>query len=260
MDSYLSTQRMHIFSDVSILIYVFDIESREVGRDLDTYSAVVSALKEHSPTAYVFGLIHKMDLIQSEHRNRLYQERSTVIRARSEGFDVETFGSSIWDQSLYKAWAGIVHKMIPNLGFIEKFLNSFAEKADAEEIVLFERSTFLMVTSQVTELGELNPNTDRIERMSSVLKTFKHSIARNTKSTPGSAGFKEFQLKTPQFNIFLIPFTDNTYLYCVVPPGEAKFNTLVLNAQLARDQIKKYLEDEARGDNGQFESSANAQD
>lgn len=258
MDSYLSTQRMHIFSDVSILIYVFDIESREVGRDLDTYGAVVSALKEHSPTAFVFGLIHKMDLIQMEHRTRLYEERSKIIRARSEGFEVETFASSIWDQSLYKAWAGIVHKMIPNLAFIEKFLQSFAEKAGAEEVVLFERSTFLMVTGHITPYGELNPNKDRFERMSSILKTFKHSIAKNTKTTPASAGFSEFQLKTPQFNIFLIPFTDNTYLYCVVPPGEAHFNILVLNAQLARDQIRKHVESESHADNGQIGNSASS--
>ena len=80
MDSYLNTQRENVFSDTQVLIYVFDIESREVDRDLDTYSAVISALKQYSSNAMVFCLVHKMDLVQSEHRERLYEEMSTRQR------------------------------------------------------------------------------------------------------------------------------------------------------------------------------------
>ena len=40
METYLASQRGNIFSDVAVLIYVFDIESREVERDLDTYNAI----------------------------------------------------------------------------------------------------------------------------------------------------------------------------------------------------------------------------
>ena len=68
METYLASQRGNIFSDVAVLIYVFDIESREVERDLDTYNAIINALKEYSPNAYVFCLVHKLDLIQAEHR------------------------------------------------------------------------------------------------------------------------------------------------------------------------------------------------
>src|SRR6202034_3494422 len=126
----------------------------------------------------VFCLVHKMDLIQAEHRQRIYEERSALIRSRSEHFRIDTFGSSIWDQSLYKAWAGIVHKLIPNLTVIERFLSAFAKKIDAEEVILFERSTFLTVTSVTSEVGELNPIYDRHERLSNIMKAFKHCAAR----------------------------------------------------------------------------------
>ena len=239
MESYLAAQRENIFSDVAVLIYVFDIESREVERDLDTYNAIIRALKDYSAGAYIFCLIHKMDLIQNEHRQRLYEERSNLILARSEGLKIETYASSIWDQSLYKAWAGIVHKMIPNLFIIERFLKSFASKIGAEEIVLFERSTFLTVTSVVTELGKENTCNDRHERVSNIMKTFKHCIVRNTKTTPASAGFIVFKLQTPQFNIFLGRFTDNTYIFVVLPPGETAYNCAVLNTMLAREAFQK---------------------
>jgi Ras-related GTP-binding protein A/B len=238
-ESYLNSQRESVFSDASVLIYVFDIESREVDRDLDTYSAVIAALKEYSPTAYVFCLVHKMDLVQHEHRERIYEERCRLIAARSEGLQLETFASSIWDQTLYKAWAGIVHKMVPNLVVIEKFLNAFAKQLHAEEIVLFERSTFLMVTSVFAAQEEENPNPDRYERISNIMKGYKHTVARNTRTTPASAGFLLFKAQTPSFNCFLARFTENTYIYLVVPPGEAAFNCAVLNTMMARDVFAK---------------------
>ncbi len=98
MDSYVLAQPSNIFSDVAVLIYVFDIESREVNRDLDTYSTIIRALHQYSPSAYVFCLIHKMDLIQNEHKEHLYLERAQLVKERSEGFDLETSASSIWDE------------------------------------------------------------------------------------------------------------------------------------------------------------------
>ena len=238
-ESYLNSQRESVFSDASVLIYVFDIESREVDRDLDTYSAVVTALKEYSPNAYIFCLVHKMDLVQHEHRERIYEERCRLIASRSEDMQLETFASSIWDQTLYKAWAGIVHKMVPNLVVIEKFLNAFAKQLHAEEIVLFERSTFLMVTSVFADQEDENPNPDRYERISNIMKSYKHTVARNTRTTPASAGFLLFKVQTPTFNCFLARFTANTYIYLVVPPGEASFNCAVLNTMMARDVFAK---------------------
>lgn len=256
MESYIGAQRENLFSSVAVLIYVFDIESREVERDLETYNAIIKALKDYSPTAYVFCLIHKMDLIQAEHRNRLYEERSTMIRSKSESLEIDTFGSSIWDQSLYKAWAGIVHKLIPNLYVIEGLLKSLGEFINAEEIVLFERSTFLTVTHTTSEIGALNPTTDRHERISNIFKAFKHSVARNTNTTPASASFIMMQTKTPQFNLFLARFTDNTYIFVVLPPGEAAFNVAVFNTLLARNAFAKV----EKGEDDASKAAAAAED
>ena len=247
MESYLTSQRKNIFSDVAVMIYVFDIESREFERDLEVYSNIIQALKDFSPEAYVFCLIHKMDLIQPEYQDDLAAERGNIIRERSHGLSIETFASSIWNQSLYRAWASIVHKLIPNLTAIEHFLKAFADTISAEEIILFERSTFLTVTSVVTKRGAGNPVSDRHERISNIFKTFKHSVAKNTKSTAASAGFTIWKLQTKQFNIFLQNFTDNTYIFVVMPPGEAAFNTAVYNTAVARDTLKQHVDLSEKG-------------
>jgi Ras-related GTP-binding protein A/B len=120
-----------------------------------------------------------MDLVQSRLRGPLFDERADYIRAASEGFKdtVEFYATSIWDQSLYKAWTQIIYFLIPNAGTIETLLRQLAEVIDARELILYERTTCLMVT-HVTRGSEAdNPFTDRFERISSILKTHKHSMA-----------------------------------------------------------------------------------
>ena len=165
---------------------MFDVESREFDgrggqnfRDLNTYNAVIKALQEFSPDAKVFTMVHKMDLVQSDLRERVLQDKSDAIRERSEGFKetVQIFGTTIWDQTLYKAWGKIVNSLIPNLEIIEWYLKQLAEACEAEEIILFESVTFLTVTSVTSEIGKRNPYKDRQERLSNIIKTFKQSLS-----------------------------------------------------------------------------------
>ena len=178
-DTYLNAQRQQIFSDIGVLIYVFDVGSPELDRDLTTYNAIIKALQEFSPGAAVFCLLHKIDLAQAQFRDRLHQETAVSIRAKSEGFaqSMQTYATTIWDQSLYKAWGSIVHSLIPNLEHLENYLKDLAGVIDAEEIVLFERTTFLTITSYTSEAGAQNPYHDRFERLSNTIKTFRHSLA-----------------------------------------------------------------------------------
>ena len=91
MENYFSSQRDNIFRNVEVLIYVFDVESREIDKDIHYYQSCLESmaiviyfyckfLKEkkkktfvslfkHSPKAKIFCLIHKMDLIPEVQRD-----------------------------------------------------------------------------------------------------------------------------------------------------------------------------------------------
>lgn len=89
MENYFKSQRDHIFRAVEVLIYVFDVTSkerekvarawtafrptvREVVQDVQYFIECLDAIKAKSPNAKVFCLVHKMDLIHSdETRNRV---------------------------------------------------------------------------------------------------------------------------------------------------------------------------------------------
>ncbi|KAF2140407.1 uncharacterized protein K452DRAFT_360020 [Aplosporella prunicola CBS 121167] len=240
VENYLTHQRHHIFTSVAVLIFVFDIESRDFASDVLSYQNIIQALHESSPNAKIFCLIHKMDLVQARLRLSLFEERADYIRQASMQFGfgdtVEFFATSIWDQSLYKAWTQIIYYLIPNAGVIEALLRQLAEVIDARELILYERTTCLMVTHVTRGTESSNPFTDRFERISSILKTHKQSMAgsKHTSLPPSHANFAEMQIKTGRFMFFITRLTENTNLAASIPPSEQVFNAARVNISLAR--------------------------
>jgi Ras-related GTP-binding protein A/B len=238
MENYLAQQRQHVFSNVGVLIYVFDIESRDFDRDILTYRSITTALDQFSPGARVYVLIHKMDLVVPTQREALYNDRVALIRSKSDAFDPTAYATSIWDQSLYKAWAEIIHDLVPNLDQIEKHLGSLGKIIEAEEVLLFERSSFLVVSSWSSEIGALNPCTDRFERLSNIIKNFKQATSKFTGTPKSAEQFIMFEVKLRVFSMFIMKFTTNTYLSVCLPPGEERFNCAVENCKIALKEFE----------------------
>jgi hypothetical protein len=71
MENYFANQRDHIFRNVEVLIYVFDVESREVERDFHYFQSCLEAIGTHSRTAKIYCLIHKMDLVPDNVREKV---------------------------------------------------------------------------------------------------------------------------------------------------------------------------------------------
>ncbi|KAK3328162.1 Gtr1/RagA G protein conserved region-domain-containing protein [Cercophora scortea] len=239
MENYLSQQRAHVFSNVGVLIYVFDIESRDVERDLATYVNIISALVQYSREAKVFVLIHKMDLIQPMTREEVFDRRVALVRRKTAEAVAILFATSIWDQSLYKAWASIIHDLVPNLSVIEEQLASLGVAIDADEILLFERTSFLVVSRWTSPEGDSNPYGDRFERMSNILKSWKHTCSKFAGTPRNAEQFSDFEYKMgANFSMFVTKFTTNTYILVCMPPGEARFNSAKLNVAAARPWFK----------------------
>ncbi len=105
------------------------------------------------------------------------------------------FQTSIWDETLYKvyykrklfdfifksikkiffkkqAWSQIVHELILNADQLEKSLKDFADVIEADEILLFEKTTFLVVSHC---LKKEHQDLQRFEKISNIIKQFKLS-------------------------------------------------------------------------------------
>lgn len=57
---------------------------------------------------------------------------------------MKVFGTSIWDETLYEAWSEMINSLVPNVELLDRHLKRFSEVVGADEVVLFEKSTFLV--------------------------------------------------------------------------------------------------------------------
>ena len=110
MDSYLTTQRSTIFQQVGVMIYVFDVETREMGKDLEYYRDCMMGLKQFSPDAAVFLLVHKMDLVRKP-RQPTFEKKKQELQEASGDTNICVFGTSIYDETLYKVRSRLKHSI-----------------------------------------------------------------------------------------------------------------------------------------------------
>lgn len=260
IENYFSTQRDHLFRMVEVLIHVFDVESKEVKKDIATFTECLSHLREFSPDAKVFVLVHKMDLVQESQRENVFGQMMDYLGRFSKpyGYHLTGFPTSIWDESLFKAWSSIVCSLIPNMSLFQKHLQNFANISEAEEVVLFERTTFLVIShvspNRRLENGDTEPvgSTDkldpkRFEKISNYIKTYKQSCSKMRSQ------LQTFTLHGINCSAYIDNLTANTFIMVVMPPasrlskdvngnyesGDIEGNTIIANIKGAREWFEK---------------------
>jgi len=233
MKDYFSSQRDHIFRNVEVLIYVFDIESHNLRDDMSDYHNCLEAIQQNSPNAKIFCLLHKMDLIPEEQREKTFIDREEELRQASLPMNITCFPTSIWDETLYKAWSCIVYAMIPNISIIESRLQKFCQICEADEVVLFERATFLVISHASTRKHK---DIHRFEKISNIIKQFKLSCSK------GGSHFQNMEVRNSHFSAFIDLFTQNTYVMVIMSDPTIQSSATLVNIKVARKHFEKYLQ------------------
>lgn len=229
MENYFESQRDHIFSAVEVLIYVFDVESRELQRDIHHFESCLEALAQNSKDAKIFCLIHKMDLVPQDDRDAVFAEREAELVRIASPMNVTCFQTSIWDESLFRAWSSIVYQLVPNVRQLEQQLNSFCDIMDADEVILFERATFLVI-SHVTRREQKDVH--RFEKVSNIVKQFKLSCSKS------HAQFDSMRVSNKAFTAHLCSFTRNTYVLVVMSNHDIEPAAVQMNLDAARPSFE----------------------
>lgn len=237
-EHYFESQREHIFRNVELLIYVFDIQTRDLEKDFARYEGCVQAIAEMSPDAKIFALVHKMDVIPEASRDEVFAGRAKMIEARSGAVPLTCFKTSIWDETLYKAWSSIVYSLIPNIKRLETHLDEFCDVCGADEVVLFERATFLVISHATHK-----PHSDihRFEKISNIIKQFKLSCSKM------QSQFQGMMVGNSSFTAFVDSFTSNTYVMIIlsnplIPEGSVK-----LNVSIAKEHFETLIRQGSEG-------------
>uniref|UniRef100_A0A3P9QB47 Ras-related GTP-binding protein n=1 Tax=Poecilia reticulata TaxID=8081 RepID=A0A3P9QB47_POERE len=213
MENYFTSQRDNIFRNVEVLIYVFDVESRELEKDMHYYQSCLEAILQNSPDAKVFCLVHKMDLVQEDQRDLIFKEREEDLKRLSRPLACTCFRTSIWDETLYKAWSSIVYQLIPNVQQLETNLRNFAQIIEADEVLLFERATFLVRATIRFCL------TSRLYKL--------------------AASFQSMEVRNSNFAAFIDVFTSNTYVMVIMSDPSIPSAATLINIRNARKHFEK---------------------
>ncbi|XP_065841111.1 ras-related GTP-binding protein A-like [Oscarella lobularis] len=229
MENYFTSQRDNIFKNVEVLIYVFDVESREMERDMHYYQSCLEAILQNSPEAKVFCLIHKMDLVQEDQRHQIYSEREQELQKLSLPLQCVCFSTSIWDETLYKAWSSIVYQLIPNVKQLEANLDHFAGIVEADEVLLFERATFLVISQS---MRRKHGDVHRFEKISNIIKQFKLSCSKL------QAQFHCMEVRNSRFAAFVDVFTSNTYVMVITSDASLSSAAMLVNIRNARKHFE----------------------
>ena len=236
MEQYFQSQREHIFKNVQVLIFVFDVTSKDFAGDLSHYESCLSALTDLSQQAKIFCLVHKMDLIPENKRDETFNDRvHKIMESTQPQFHEETrcFKTSIWDETLYKAWSGIVSILLPNINQLEHSLKVFCKTVKAQEVVLFERSTFLMI-SHYDDLP--HEDAHRFEKISNIIKQFKLSCIKTNYQ------FLSMVVKNEKFTSFIDEFTSSTYIMVICSDPDIEQEVIAMNIKASRDYFESIMQ------------------
>lgn len=244
-NDYLTTKSKEVFDNVSILIFIIVAESVKMQKkdtkdssDLDYFKKCINKLNEHSPDAKVFVLIHKMDMIAEVRKKQVYERRKheieDIVNDESD-FKVQFFPTSIWDNSLYKAWKNIMSFIIFNLEKLKKGLNLLMKGCGANEVVLFEKSTFLSICSVSANENqdELSEDNKHFDRISSTIKKLKGTLAKSR--------ILNLKLNTKNSTIYIEDFTRNTYLLISLEGQKINYEILAVNIELTRNKFENII-------------------
>ena len=154
------------------------------------------------------------------------------IIEKSGVFAMECFKTSIWDETLYKAWSQIVYFLLPNVKTLEKKLEQFCTTLNADEVVLFERSTFLVISHHDAKQHE---DQHRFEKISNIIKQFKLSCIKT------NFQFQSMVVRNQKFTAFIDEFTSSTYIMVIVSDPDIEQEAIALNIKATRGYFESIV-------------------
>jgi len=163
-----------------------------------------------------------------------------------------------------------VHTLIPNVAILSKHLTTLGHACSATEVILFERTTFLVIATSAPPpaaassppaashasststpsshsdsstpkapsavASDGDPHTlapTRYERTSELIKAFKHACARLRED------FHSLEMELSEFTAVLDELTKNTYVLIVVHDPTIETAALKMNIRLARKKFEE---------------------
>ena len=145
------------------------------------------------------------------------------------------FQTSIWDISLYKAWANIISDLIPKVDKMKDILKKFVNACWADEVTLLEKNTLLKILAVNDK--DINDN-ERFEKMTEIIKKLKNTCKLESET------FKEIYIKTINNIIYVDEFENSLYLIVSFKSNKTSLELVKINMKICKQSFKEIFNNE----------------
>lgn len=163
LNRYLNQFSTFVFHRVSALVFVIDVsEPTRFESAKEYFDLALTQLKKHSPTAPVFMLLNKVDLLEgvSDKETRLQHLKAFMLKDINIPFRV--FHTSIYDDSLKNTFDEILNHIFPTMiDQLEPELEDlsitihpgYSELLNADELDLIEIAKALALMEKLSKVS-----------------------------------------------------------------------------------------------------------
>ena len=201
LDEYHGPLRRNIFQKASVLLYVIDVS--DVDRFENTrleFEWSANQILSSSPNASLNIFLHKIDLIHDRNALIPYLKR---LFSQNISHKINFYATSVFDESLFTAWSGIIREISPKSTFINSILKLLKDQDGVKEALLIEKTSGLACGSTINGSDE-----DVVIGMISLLIVTCDKVTKNMKLQ----SFKEFRLRTTSNYLLLTDVTQDLML------------------------------------------------
>ena len=215
LDEYHGPLKKNIFQKASVLLYVVD--ASDVARFDNAqieFEWSVNQIFLFNQTAKLHVFLHKIDLIHDKETLIPYLKD---LLSKNISSEVNFHGTSVFDESLFTAWSGIIRDISPKSTFINSILKLLKDQNGVKEALLIEKSSGLACGSTINGSDE-----DVVIGMISLLIVTCDKVAKSMKLE----NFKEFRLKTSSNYLLLTDVTEDLMLVIILDSSAFSNDTL----------------------------------
>ncbi|MFX0144410.1 MAG: ADP-ribosylation factor-like protein [Candidatus Hodarchaeota archaeon] len=205
LDEYHGPLKQSIFQKASVLLYIVDasdIDRLESSRFEFEWSVNQMLLFNKSPIINIF--LHKIDLIHD--RDVLIPYLKDFL-SKGISYKINFYATSVFDESLFTAWSGIIRDISPKSTFINSILKILKEQEGVKDALLIEKTTGLACGSTLNGSRE-----EIVIGMVSLLIVTCDKVTKNMKLE----SVKEFRLKTTSNYLLLTDVTPDLMLVIIL--------------------------------------------
>ena len=195
------------------------------------------ALTELSPNARKYVLINKMDKLTESEKIQYFTELKDNYENADINNNLKTviFQTSIWDISLYKAWANIISDLIPKVDKVKDILKKFNSACWADEVTLLDKNTLLKILAVNDK--DIDDN-ERFEKITEIIKKLKNTCKSESES------FKEIYIKTINNTIYVDEFGNSTYIIVAFKNEKSSLELVKINIKVCKNSLKELFYNE----------------